>query len=113
MSTGHFPDIDAVIDDVTTLGIRTGRRVDRSTEGSTRAVSVALDIRVVGRRWRWAESGSLSWDERTGWSIAITEDTSHGYVYPRYELGLAPDADPAEVALRVAMLFEAEGPEPV
>lgn len=92
----HLPDryIEAVIDDLTTLGIKTIQR------GATK----------IFLSWLGAESTFLTWDEEFGWTIEITEDTNHGFTHVRYGLPLYLNAEPADVALTVGiMLFESDG----
>ncbi|MEU8358669.1 hypothetical protein AB0C27_21900 [Nonomuraea sp. NPDC048882] len=80
--------IEAVIDGLRTLGMRTIR------SGTQK---IWLD-------WPHAEYTHLTWDEEFGWTIEITEDTSHGFTHVRYGLPLDLNAEPADVALTVRIM---------
>ncbi|TDD05244.1 hypothetical protein E1292_17440 [Nonomuraea deserti] len=88
---GYF---EAVVDDLTTLGIKTIQ------SGATKVF-----LSCPG-----AESTLLAWDDEFGWTIEVTEDTNHGYTHLRYGLPLHLNAEPAEVALTVGItIFESDG----
>ncbi|MFD0689174.1 hypothetical protein [Actinomadura fibrosa] len=92
----HLPGryIEAVIDDLTTLGIR----------------AIHCGETKVSLIWPGAQSTFLAWDEEFGWTIEITEDTNHGFTHVRYGLPLYLNAEPADVALTVGItMFESDG----
>ncbi|HEX4816872.1 MAG TPA: hypothetical protein VFV66_29380 [Nonomuraea sp.] len=89
-SVGTYPVgfIEALIDDLRRLGIK----------------AIRSGARKIWLDWPRAEYTFLIWDEEFGWTIEITEDTSHGFTHVRYGLPLHLDAGPAEVALTVGIM---------
>lgn len=114
----HLGYVNAVVDDLRTLDIKTGKVDDRSTDipighvGPTeggepkRAAVIFFADAMVWRRWRWAESVGLAWDEEFGWTVEVFEDTNHGYTDVTYGLRIDPATEPTEVALRVGTMLE-------